>query len=156
MVGRKAADPAATTAETAREDLATKGLSAFSTYPQQESQRLRSRPDTCAAAPATSLAGARGLRFTEKPRTSLRGVIHSLSRARAGYVPELVTEFPHLFQRPPISESRPAPLGFVCVLGYFDLAPERAPDRAWAQSHHRVNTLHPIVRTGVDAEETLP
>ena len=117
---------------------------------------MRSRPDTCTAAPATGLAGARGLRFPDKPRTGLRSVIHSLSRTRAGDVPELVTEFPHLFQRQPISASRRAQLGFGCVLGYFDLAPEGAPDRAWAQSHYRVNILHPLVHTGVDAEETLP
>ena len=74
---------------------------------------MRSRPDICAAAPATSLAGAGGLRFPKKPRTSCHSVIHRLSRPLTTDLPELATDFPHVLLNSPVSTiGRPQP-GFV-------------------------------------------
>jgi hypothetical protein len=116
---------------------------------------LRSRPDTCSAAPATGLAGGRGLRFPEKPRTSLRNVIHRLSITRTVDVPELDTAFPHLF-----------PKSLVSVLHRARHRPGRdtpqphSPNEWWPDGggarRHGVSTLDPPFPTGADAEETQP
>lgn len=60
---------------------------------------MRSRSDTCAAAPATGSAGARGLRVSEKPRTTLQSVIHRLSRPSASDVLAVGTACPQLFHK---------------------------------------------------------
>lgn len=60
---------------------------------------MRSRSDTYAAAPATSLAGARGLRVSEKLRTTLQSVIHRFSRPSAGDVLLLATGCTQLFHK---------------------------------------------------------
>ena len=116
---------------------------------------MRSRPDTCSAAPATGLAGGRGLRFPEKPWTGLRKVIHRLSITRTVDVPELDTAFPHLFpkalasvlHRAPHRRGRDTPQPHLPHGWRLDGATER---------RHGVSTLDPPFPTGADAEETQP
>jgi len=116
---------------------------------------LRSRPDICAAAPATSLAGARGLRFPEKPRTRCHSVIHRLSRPLTADLHELATDFPHVLLNSPISAiNRPEP-GFGRDARPPDLAPLGRREAMAAAAAAGQPPMSPLSHRR-EAEETQP